>query len=39
MQCTRRWMLNHDIVQIATFDEGFDRVDGVTRIRLGDSGR
>jgi predicted nucleic acid-binding protein len=27
-------MLNHDITEIATFDEGFDRIDGVTRIRL-----
>ena len=27
-------MLNHDIRQIATFDEGFDRVPGVSRLRL-----
>jgi hypothetical protein len=27
-------MLNHDISDIATFDEGFDRVDGITRVRL-----
>ena len=25
-------MLNHDISQIATFDEGFDALDGITRI-------
>jgi predicted nucleic acid-binding protein len=28
-------MLNHDISQIATFDEGFDRVGGVTRVSMG----
>ncbi|HEX5216357.1 MAG TPA: type II toxin-antitoxin system VapC family toxin [Vicinamibacterales bacterium] len=27
-------MLNHDIRDIATFDEGFDRVPGVSRLRL-----
>lgn len=27
-------MLNHDIRQIATFDEGFDRIDGITRVPL-----
>jgi predicted nucleic acid-binding protein len=27
-------MLNHDIVEIATFDEGFDALDGVKRIVL-----
>jgi hypothetical protein len=27
-------MLNHDVTHIATFDEGFDRVSGVSRIRL-----
>jgi len=25
-------MLNHDIVQIATFDEGFDAIPGITRV-------
>jgi predicted nucleic acid-binding protein len=28
-------MLNHDLGEIATFDEGFDRIRGITRIRLG----
>lgn len=28
-------MLNHDISEIATFDEGFDAIDGVTRVALG----
>ncbi|MGB7217828.1 MAG: type II toxin-antitoxin system VapC family toxin [Vicinamibacterales bacterium] len=27
-------MLNHDIDQIATFDEGFDRIDGITRLPI-----
>ena len=27
-------MLNHDVVEIATFDEGFDTIDGVTRVDL-----
>lgn len=27
-------MLNHDITEIATFDEGFDRIPGVTRVSL-----
>jgi predicted nucleic acid-binding protein len=27
-------MLNHDIVEIATFDEGFDAVAGITRVAL-----
>jgi predicted nucleic acid-binding protein len=27
-------MLNHDVSDIATFDEGFDRVDGIKRIQL-----
>ena len=27
-------MLNHDISEIATFDKGFDAVDGVTRVVL-----
>jgi predicted nucleic acid-binding protein len=27
-------MLNHDIAEIATFDEGFERVDGISRITL-----
>jgi len=27
-------MLNHDIVEIATFDEGFDAVGGITRVAL-----
>ena len=27
-------MLNHDIEEIATFDEGFDRVPGVRRLPL-----
>jgi predicted nucleic acid-binding protein len=27
-------MLNHDISTIATFDEGFDRVPGITRLNL-----
>lgn len=27
-------MLNHDIGEIATFDEGFDTVDGITRVDL-----
>jgi predicted nucleic acid-binding protein len=25
-------MLNHDISEIATFDEGFDHIDGVMRV-------
>jgi uncharacterized protein len=28
-------MLNHDISEIATFDEGFDALDGITRVALG----
>lgn len=28
-------MLNNDVTRIATFDEGFDRLAGVTRERLG----
>lgn len=27
-------MLNNDVHQIATFDDGFDQIDGVERIRL-----
>jgi predicted nucleic acid-binding protein len=27
-------MLNHDVREIATFDEGFDRIEGVARVRL-----
>jgi predicted nucleic acid-binding protein len=27
-------MLNHDVVHIATFDEGFDRIEGVERLAL-----
>lgn len=27
-------MLNHDVTQIATFDEGFDRVTGVSRVPM-----
>jgi predicted nucleic acid-binding protein len=27
-------MLNHEVVEIATFDEGFDRVPGVQRVPL-----
>jgi predicted nucleic acid-binding protein len=27
-------MLNHDLAEIATFDEGFDDVDGITRVAL-----
>jgi predicted nucleic acid-binding protein len=27
-------MLNNDVAEIATFDEGFDRIAGVTRLRL-----
>ncbi|MBM3778023.1 MAG: type II toxin-antitoxin system VapC family toxin [Acidimicrobiia bacterium] len=27
-------MLNHEIADIATFDEGFDRIDGVRRLSL-----
>ena len=27
-------MLNHEVSQIATFDEGLDRVSGISRIRL-----
>jgi uncharacterized protein len=27
-------MLNHDITQIATFDDGFDRIGGVTRFPI-----
>jgi len=27
-------MLNHDVSEIATFDEGFSRVDGVERVSL-----
>jgi predicted nucleic acid-binding protein len=27
-------MLNHDISEIATFDEGFDALDGITRVTL-----
>lgn len=27
-------MLNHDISKIATFDEGFDAVDGIARVAL-----
>jgi predicted nucleic acid-binding protein len=27
-------MLNHEVATIATFDEGFDHIDGITRIRL-----
>lgn len=28
-------MLNHDVGEIATFDSGFDRIDGITRVPLG----
>ncbi len=27
-------MLNHDIDRIATFDEGFDRIKGITRVTI-----
>ena len=27
-------MLNHEIADIATFDQGFDRIDGIRRVRL-----
>ena len=27
-------MLNHDVTEIATFDRGFDRIDGVARVAL-----
>jgi len=27
-------MLNHDIDQIATFDGGFDRIEGMTRLPI-----
>jgi uncharacterized protein len=27
-------MLNHGLTEIATFDEGFDRIEGIRRIRL-----
>jgi uncharacterized protein len=27
-------MLNHGVTEIATFDEGFDRIEGIRRIRL-----
>ena len=27
-------MLNHDVREIATFDEAFDRLEGITRVRL-----
>lgn len=27
-------MLNHDLTTIATFDRGFDRIDGITRLSL-----
>lgn len=27
-------MLNHDLVEIATFDEAFDRVDGLARVAM-----
>ena len=27
-------MLNHDVREIATFDDGFDRIEGVSRVRL-----
>jgi predicted nucleic acid-binding protein len=27
-------MLNHDVHDVATFDEGFDRIEGVARLRL-----
>ena len=27
-------MLNHDVTEIATFDSGFDRIDGVARVPL-----
>jgi predicted nucleic acid-binding protein len=27
-------MLNHDVYEIATFDEGFDALDGITRVAL-----
>jgi predicted nucleic acid-binding protein len=27
-------MLNHDVTEVATFDEGFDRVEGIARISM-----
>ena len=27
-------MLNHDVSEIATFDEAFDTIDGITRVAL-----
>jgi uncharacterized protein len=27
-------MLNHGLTEIATFDEGFDRIEGIQRVRL-----
>ena len=27
-------MLNHDIAEIATFDQGFDRIEGISRLPL-----
>ena len=27
-------MLNHDIAQVATFDEGFDRIEGIARVPI-----
>lgn len=27
-------MLNHDIAEIATFDDGFDRIEGISRVAL-----
>ena len=27
-------MLNHDVVEIASFDAGFDRIDGIARVDL-----
>jgi predicted nucleic acid-binding protein len=27
-------MLNHDIDRVATFDEGFDRIKGITRVTI-----
>jgi predicted nucleic acid-binding protein len=27
-------MLNHGLTEIATFDEGFDRIEGIRRVRL-----
>jgi len=27
-------MLNHDVSEIATFDEGFDALDGISRVDL-----